>query len=131
MSKYVRKEIAAAGAKGSNEEWLRTGNVVLLLEQLQNKIAGAKVQASEVGSYSDGVDLDKEVSQLGDQLIEMEVLLEQAWVQLFGPGASIAYDFMRGDIRTDRLTQDTMSDFIASAAPSKSALVAIKRKHLK
>lgn len=131
MTKYVTKQIAEMGAKGTMQEWLRMENIDAALRQLRRKIPVACRQTEVVANYQDGVDLDLEVSKLGDQLIELEVLLERAWVEMFGPGARIAYDFMRSDMRTDRLTRDTMSDFIASAAPSRSAQVAIKRKHLK
>lgn len=133
MTKYVSKQIIALGARGSIErqEWLRTDDVIECLVKIKMRVIDAQRAAMTVGEYTDGVDLDLEVSQLGDLLIEMEVLLEQTWVYLFGPSARIVYDYMRGDVRTDRLTRDTMSDFIASAAPSRSERVAIKRKHLK
>jgi hypothetical protein len=133
MTKYVSKQITALGAKGSAErqEWLRTDDVVERLAELKKVATKAQKAAVAVGEYTDGVDLDLEVSQLSDLLIQLEVSLEQAWVHLFGPSARIVYDYMRGDVRTDRLTRDTMSDFIASAAPSRSEHVAIKRKHLK
>lgn len=131
MTKYVSKQIAVVGAKGAMEEWLRTEQATELLSRLKKQIPVTCKQAEQITNYTDGIDLDLEVTRLCDQLIEMEVLLEQVWVQLFGPCARIAYDFMRGDIRTDTTTRDTMSDFIASAAPSRAEQVAITRRHLK
>jgi hypothetical protein len=132
MTKYVSKQIAALGAKGiDKQEWLRTEDVTAALAEIKKVATKAQKASTAVGEYTKGVDLDLEVAQLGDLLIQMEVSLEQAWVHLFGPSARVVYDYMRGEVRTDRLTRDTMSDFIASAAPSRSERVAIKRKHLK
>lgn len=133
MSKFIGQQITQLGARSADgpQEWLRTVEVSKLLDSLQEKISKTRDAAKAVEDYNEGTDLDIEVARLGDLLIEMEVSLEQAWVQLFGPGARIVYDYMRGDLRTAQLTRDTMSDFIASAAPGKAELVAIKRKHLR
>lgn len=133
MSKFIGQQIKQLGARSADgaQEWLRTSEVSKLLDSLQKKISKTRDAAKAVEDYNEGTDLDIEVARLGDLLIEMEVLLEQAWVQLFGPGARIVYDYMRGGLRTEQTTRDTMSDFIASAAPGKAELVAIKRKHLR
>lgn len=133
MSKFIGQQIKQLGARSADgtQEWLRTAEVSTLLDSLQEKISKTRDAAKAVEDYNEGTDLDIEVARLGDLLIEMEVSLEQAWVQLFGPGARIVYDYMRGGLRTAQTTRDTMSDFIASAAPGKAELVAIKRKHLR
>lgn len=133
MSKFIGQQIKQLGARSADgtQEWLRTAEVSKLLDSLQEKISKTRDAVKAVEDYNEGTDLDIEVARLGDLLIEMEVSLEQAWVQLFGPGARIVYDYMRGGLRTAQTTRDTMSDFIASAAPGKAELVAIKRKHLR
>lgn len=133
MSKFIGQQIKQLGARSADgtQEWLRTAEVGKLLDSLQEKISKTRDAAKAVEDYNEGTDLDIEVARLGDLLIEMEVSLEQAWVQLFGPGARIVYDYMRGSLRTAQTTRDAMSDFIASAAPGKAELVAIKRKHLR
>lgn len=133
MSKFIGQQIKQLGARSADgtQEWLRTAEVSKLLDSLQEKISKTRDAAKVVEDYNEGTDLDIEVARLGDLLIEMEVSLEQAWVQLFGPGARIVYDYMRGSLRTAQTTRDAMSDFIASAAPGKAELVAIKRKHLR
>lgn len=133
MSKFIGQQIKQLGARSADgtQEWLRTAEVSKLLDSLQEKISKTRGAVKAVEDYNEGTDLDIEVARLGDLLIEMEVSLEQAWVQLFGPGARIVYDYMRGGLRTAQTTRDTMSDFIASAAPGKAELVAIKRKHLR
>lgn len=133
MSKFIGKQINLLGARSSEDmqEWLRTVEVSKLLDSLQEKISKTRDAVKAVDDYNEGTDLDIEVARLGDLLIEMEVLLERSWVQLFGPGARIVYDYMRGDLRTAQTTRDTMSDFIASAAPGKAELVDVKRKHLR
>lgn len=133
MSKFIGQQIKQLGARSADgtQEWLRTAEVSTLLDSLQEKISKTRDAVKAVEDYNEGTDLDIEVARLGDLLIEMEVSLEQAWVQLFGPGARIVYDYMRGGLRTAQTTRDTMSDFIASAAPGKAELVAIKRKHLR
>lgn len=133
MSKFIGQQIKQLGARSADgtQEWLRTAEVSKLLDSLQEKISKTCDAAKAVEDYNEGTDLDIEVARLGDLLIEMEVSLEQAWVQLFGPGARIVYDYMRGSLRTAQTTRDAMSDFIASAAPGKAELVAIKRKHLR
>ena len=133
MSKFIGQQIKQLGARSADgtHEWLRTAEVSKLLDSLQEKISKTRDAAKAVEDYNEGTDLDIEVARLGDLLIEMEVSLEQAWVQLFGPGARIVYDYMRGSLRTAQTTRDAMSDFIASAAPGKAELVAIKRKHLR
>lgn len=133
MSKFIGQQIKQLGARSvdGTQEWLRTAEVSTLLDSLQEKISKTRDAVKAVEDYNEGTDLDIEVARLGDLLIEMEVSLEQAWVQLFGPGARIVYDYMRGGLRTAQTTRDTMSDFIASAAPGKAELVAIKRKHLR
>lgn len=133
MSKFIGQQIKQLGARSADgtQEWLRTAEVSTLLDSLQEKISKTRDAAKAVEDYNEGTDLGIEVARLGDLLIEMEVSLEQAWVQLFGPGARIVYDYMRGSLRTAQTTRDTMSDFIASAAPGKAELVAIKRKHLR
>lgn len=133
MSKFIGQQIKQLGARSTDgtQEWLRTAEVSKLLDSLQEKISKTRDAAKAVEDYNEGTDLDIEVARLGDLLIEMEVSLEQAWVQLFGPGARIVYDYMRGSLRTAQTTRDAMSDFIASAAPGKAELVAIKRKHLR
>lgn len=133
MSKFIGQQIKQLGARSADgtQEWLRTAEVSKLLDSLQEKINKTRDAAKAVEDYNEGTDLDIEVARLGDLLIEMEVSLEQAWVQLFGPGARIVYDYMRGSLRTAQTTRDAMSDFIASAAPGKAELVAIKRKHVR
>lgn len=133
MSKFIGKQIIALGARSSTEmqEWLRTGEVSSALDRIEAKLSEARTAVKAVDDYNEGRDLDIEVARLGDLLVEMEVLLERSWVQLFGPGARIVYDYMRGDLRSEQTTRDTMSDFIASAAPSKAELVDIKRRHLR
>lgn len=133
MSKFIGQQIKQLGARSADgtQEWLRAAEVSKLLDSLQEKISKTRDAAKAVEDYNEGTDLDIEVARLGDLLIEMEVSLEQAWVQLFGPGARIVYDYMRGSLRTAQTTRDAMSDFIASAAPGKAELVAIKRKHLR
>lgn len=133
MSKFIGQQIKQLGARSADgtQEWLRTAEVSKLLDSLQEKISKTRDAVKAVEDYNEGTDLDIEVARLGDLLIEMEVSLEQAWVQLFGPGARIVYDYMRGGLRTAQTTRDTMSDFIASAAPGRAELVAIKRKHLR
>lgn len=133
MSKFIGQQIKQLGARSADgtQQWLRTAEVSKLLDSLQEKISKTRDAAKAVEDYNEGTDLDIEVARLGDLLIEMEVSLEQAWVQLFGPGARIVYDYMRGSLRTAQTTRDAMSDFIASAAPGKAELVAIKRKHLR
>lgn len=133
MSKFIGQQIKQLGARSADgtQEWLRTAEVSKLLDSLQEEISKTRDAVKAVEDYNEGTDLDIEVARLGDLLIEMEVSLEQAWVQLFGPGARIVYDYMRGGLRTAQTTRDTMSDFIASAAPGKAELVAIKRKHLR
>lgn len=133
MSKFIGQQIKQLGARSADgtQEWLRTAEVSKLLDSLQEKISKTRDAVKAVEDYNEGTDLDIEVARLGDLLIEMEVSLEQAWVQLFGPGSRIVYDYMRGGLRTAQTTRDTMSDFIASAAPGRAELVAIKRKHLR
>lgn len=133
MSKFIGQQIKQLGARSADgtQEWLRTAEVSKLLDSLQETISKTRDAVKAVEDYNEGTDLDIEVVRLGDLLIEMEVSLEQAWVQLFGPGARIVYDYMRGGLRTAQTTRDTMSDFIASAVPGKAELVAIKRKHLR
>lgn len=123
MSKYVRKQIQMIVTGSEITSWLQTEQAKETLKDIIPMTKKARQLCDDINNYPiDGVDLDLPTAELGDKLIEIEMALEKAWVLLFGSAASVVYDYMRGEVRTDRLTRDSMTDFIASAAPSRSHL---------